>query len=116
MGINIHVSTHHPFHAKGGKGVGNDRKRQGENITPTRCRNSSKSLWGRVSSCRVQVETDFITRECQTFVEQVRRDCLARFTIVDREMNETKPLSHVQHFRQLHVGIGSTVLSEVVAT
>ena len=57
----------------------------------------------------------FISREYQTVVELVRRDCLARLTIVDREMNETKPLSHV-HSRQLHVEIGSTSLLEVLAT
>ena len=84
-------------------------------VSPIRCGNSSKSLWGRVQSCRIQVGTGFITRECQTVVELVRRDCLARLTIVDREMNETKPLSHV-HFRQLYVEISSTVLMEVVAT
>ena len=59
--------------------------------------------------------TGFITREYQTAVELVRRDCLATLTIVDREMNETKPLSHV-HSRQLHVELGSTMLLEVVAT
>ena len=63
----------------------------------------------------MQVGTGFITRECQTVVELVRRDCLARLTIVDGEMNETKPLSHV-HSQQLHVEIGSTSLLEVLAT
>ena len=37
-----------PFYAKGGKGVGNDRKPLGDNMTPSHCRNISKSLWGRV--------------------------------------------------------------------
>ena len=59
--------------------------------------------------------TGFITRERQTVVELARRDCLARLTTVDREIIETKPLSHV-HSRQLHVEIGSTVSLEVVAT
>ena len=57
----------------------------------------------------------FISREYQTVVELVRRDCLARLAIVEREMNETKPLSHV-HSRQLHVEIGSTSFLEVLAT
>ena len=63
----------------------------------------------------MQVGTGFITRECQTVVEQVRRDCLARLIIVDKEMNETNPLSHL-HSRQLCVEIGSTVRLEVVPT
>ena len=36
------------FYAKGGKGVGNDRKPLGGNMIPSYCRDSSKSLWGRV--------------------------------------------------------------------
>ena len=63
----------------------------------------------------MQVGTGFITKECQTVVEQVRRDCLARLIIVDKEMNETNPLSHL-HSRQLCVEIGSTVRLEVVPT
>lgn len=64
--------------------------------------------------------TGFITRECQAVVEQVhallvKRGCLARLSIVEREQIKTDSLSHV-HSRQHHVEIGNSVLLEVWAT